>query len=49
MVAHAIPRKRFIPPEEYLAREREADTRSEYYRGEIYAMAGGSPEHSTIG
>lgn len=33
---------------EYEAREREAPTKSEYYRGEIFAMAGGSPEHSLI-
>ena len=48
MVAHALPKHRFISPDEYLARERAAETKSEYLRGEIYAMSGGSPEHSTI-
>lgn len=35
-------------PEEYLALEREAEFKSEYYFGEIVAMAGGSTEHSII-
>ncbi|MBW3623020.1 MAG: Uma2 family endonuclease [Armatimonadetes bacterium] len=35
-------------PEEYLALEREADHKSEYYFGMIYAMAGSSSEHSAI-
>lgn len=34
---------------EYLAIERVAECRSEFYHGEIFAMAGGSPEHSLIG
>ena len=33
---------------EYLVRERLATGKSEYYRGEIFAMAGGSPRHNTI-
>ena len=33
---------------EYEARERTALTKSEYYRGEMFAMAGGSPEHSLV-
>lgn len=40
--------KAHITPEEYLAREREADFKSEYLDGDIYNMSGGSPEHSTI-
>jgi Uma2 family endonuclease len=40
--------KLYVTPEEYLARERLAETRSEYYDGEIFAMAGGTPEHSLI-
>lgn len=35
--------------EEYLARERVASNKSEYYRGEIFAMSGGSPRHNTTG
>lgn len=34
--------------EEYLARERLAAFKSEYLDGDVYAMAGGSPEHNTI-
>jgi Uma2 family endonuclease len=35
-------------PEEYLCRERDATERHEYYHGEVFAMAGGSPDHSLI-
>ena len=34
--------------EEYLALERIAATRSEYYQGQIFAMAGSSPRHNII-
>ncbi len=34
--------------EEYLARERLASIKSEYYRGQIFAMAGGSLRHNAI-
>lgn len=37
-----------LTAEEYLARERAAEYRSEYFDGEIFAMAGASPEHSLI-
>jgi Uma2 family endonuclease len=43
----AVP-KRLLTPQEYLARERLADVRSEFYRGEMFVMAGGSPRHSLI-
>lgn len=33
---------------EYLEMEETAEFRSEFYNGEIFAMAGSSPEHSTI-
>ncbi len=39
--------KKFTPLE-YLALERTADYRSQYFQGEIFAMAGGSPRHSLI-
>lgn len=35
-------------PKEYLAQEEAADTRSEFFRGEIFAMSGGTPAHNTI-
>jgi Uma2 family endonuclease len=34
--------------QEYLVRERTAVGKSEFYRGQIFAMAGGSPRHNTI-
>jgi Uma2 family endonuclease len=40
--------KRLLTPQEYLARERAAETRSEYYRGEMFAMSGASWEHTLI-
>ncbi len=38
--------KKLLTPQEYLAQERFAEFRSEYYRGEVFAMAGASPEHT---
>jgi Uma2 family endonuclease len=38
----------YVIPEEYLAQERKAEFKSEYYRGQVTAMAGGSYEHSVI-
>jgi Uma2 family endonuclease len=38
----------WITPEDYLAWERQADTKSEYWNGEVYAMAGASPRHTLI-
>jgi Uma2 family endonuclease len=35
-------------PEEYLRLERDATERHQYFQGEIFAMAGGTPEHSLI-
>ena len=37
-----------ITPQEYLVRERQASFKSEFYQGEIFAMEGGSPNHSLI-
>ncbi|MDX1521377.1 MAG: Uma2 family endonuclease [Anaerolineae bacterium] len=38
----------YYSPEEYLALEAEAEYRSEYYQGEIFAMTGGSANHNRI-
>jgi Uma2 family endonuclease len=43
----APPKKRYTP-EEYYALEREAAYKSDYYDGEIFAMAGGTAQHSRI-
>ena len=40
--------KSLLSPQEYLARERRAEWRSEFYRGEMFAMAGASWEHTLI-
>ena len=37
-----------IPPQEYLARERKAETKHEYFGGEVFAMGGASPRHNQI-
>jgi hypothetical protein len=39
---------RLLSPQEYLAQERLADFRSEYLRGQVFAMAGASFEHTLI-
>jgi Uma2 family endonuclease len=44
----ATAANRLLSPQEYLEREREADTRSEFYRGEMFAMARASWEHTLI-
>ncbi len=41
-------RKTFITPEEYLAIERAAEFKSEYYDGQMYAMAGTTRLHNLI-
>jgi len=42
------PKPRFTP-DEYLELERAAPYKSEFYNGEIFAMAGASEEHNIIG
>lgn len=44
----AEPQRR-LTVEEYLALERESETRHEYLDGEIFAMSGASREHNLIG
>jgi Uma2 family endonuclease len=40
--------RQLLTPAEYLAIERTADYKSEFYAGEMFAMAGGSREHNLI-
>jgi Uma2 family endonuclease len=40
--------KRRLTPEEYLAIERKAEFKSEFYRGEMFAMPGASRRHNVI-
>ncbi|MBI4640700.1 MAG: Uma2 family endonuclease [Candidatus Tectomicrobia bacterium] len=43
-----LQRKPRLTPEEYLAIERAAEYKSEYFAGEIFAMAGASERHVSI-
>ncbi|MCF2491986.1 Uma2 family endonuclease [Dyadobacter chenhuakuii] len=45
MIAQTI---KMYSEQEYLELEREAEYKSEYYQGEIFAMAGASPNHNRI-
>lgn len=44
----AIPAPNYISIEEYLAAEETSDVKHEYYKGEVFAMAGGSIAHNQI-
>lgn len=48
MSAQALKQSPYVTAEEYLARERAAEYKSEYYDGEIFAMAGASEPHNLI-
>jgi Uma2 family endonuclease len=43
--AQSLP---YLTPEQYLAIEREAEFKSEYYQGKMYAIAGGKRVHSLL-
>jgi Uma2 family endonuclease len=47
-MAEPATQKKSYTREEYLAREESAEYKSEYYDGEIVAMAGGTYNHSVI-
>jgi Uma2 family endonuclease len=38
-----------LAPAEYLAWEREQSTKHEFFDGEVFAMAGGTPRHNALG
>jgi Uma2 family endonuclease len=42
------PARSFITPQEYLARERKAPYKSEYWNGQIFAMSGAREAHVLI-
>jgi len=44
----ALPKRKYISPEDYLTIERDALERHEYFDGEIFQMAGSSNEHNLI-
>lgn len=41
-------RRLYLTPQKYLEMERAADFKSEYYAGEVFALAGASPRHVMI-
>ncbi|HNS01396.1 MAG TPA: Uma2 family endonuclease [Anaerolineae bacterium] len=43
----AVP-KLYLTPTEYLAFERQSDIKHEYFRGDLFAMAGASRQHAQI-
>ena len=43
-----LQEKKILSSEEYLALEREATIKSEYFNGELFAMAGASRDHNQI-
>lgn len=44
----ALRRSRLLTPQQYLARERRSQTKSEYLDGEVFAMTGASERHNLI-
>lgn len=46
-MAQGVPHHRFTYAD-YLQREQETGLRHEWLDGEIFAMAGGSPEHARL-
>lgn len=43
-----LPHPPRLTPEEFLTWEREQESRHQYVRGEVFAMAGGSPRHNRL-
>lgn len=44
----ALPRQK-MTMEKYIEFDKNAEGRYEYFAGEVFAMAGGSPEHTRLG
>jgi Uma2 family endonuclease len=44
----SLPQSKFVTPQEYLARERRAEEKSEYWDGEVFLMTGASRAHNLI-
>jgi len=44
----ALPKEKYISPEEYLAAEGESLEKHEYFGGEIFQMSGASDAHNTV-
>src|SRR4051794_38114109 len=44
----AVRKQPHLSPEAYLDRERQAEGKSEYYYGQLLAMAGASENHNTL-
>lgn len=47
-VKEPAPKYNYVSPEQYLAMERDAEEKHEYYKGEVFAMSGASWEHNVI-
>jgi Uma2 family endonuclease len=47
-VKEPAPKYNYVSPEEYLERERASEEKHEYYKGEVYAMAGATLPHNDI-
>ena len=41
-VKEPAPKYNYVSPEQYLEMERAAETKHEYYKGEVFAMSGAS-------
>ena len=44
----ALPKKKYVSPEEYLVLEDASLEKHEYFNGQIFLMAGASEKHNTI-
>jgi Uma2 family endonuclease len=47
-VKEPAPKYNYISPEQYLEMERAAETKHEYYNGEVFAMSGSSLPHNFV-